>query len=122
MADHIKKYTFIPLQVNAYIHVIYNKYFFSFWGIKYLVVIGGIIGAFFIPEGQFAHTWMVFGMIGGFCFILIQLILIIDSAHTWAEKWVCKYEIYYLLYFKNYKKCIQIICTIYMRVIKTLAQ
>ncbi|XP_068629155.1 probable serine incorporator isoform X2 [Battus philenor] len=64
----------------------------GFWGIKYLVVIGGIIGAFFIPEGQFASTWMVFGMIGGFCFIIIQLILIIDFAHTWAEKWVSQYE------------------------------
>ncbi|KAG6462088.1 probable serine incorporator isoform X2 [Manduca sexta] len=64
----------------------------GFWGIKYLLVIGGIIGAFFIPEGQFASTWMVFGMIGGFCFIIIQLILIIDFAHTWAERWVSNYE------------------------------
>ncbi|XP_034841431.1 probable serine incorporator isoform X2 [Maniola hyperantus] len=64
----------------------------GFWGIKYLVVIGGIIGAFFIPEGSFASTWMVFGMIGGFCFILIQLILIIDFAHSWAERWVSNYE------------------------------
>ncbi|XP_045529860.1 probable serine incorporator isoform X2 [Pieris brassicae] len=64
----------------------------GFWGIKYLVVIGGIIGAFFIPEGQFASTWMVFGMIGGFCFIIIQLILIIDFAHSWAERWVSNYE------------------------------
>ncbi|OWR43247.1 probable serine incorporator isoform X2 [Danaus plexippus] len=64
----------------------------GFWGIKYLIVIGGIIGAFFIPEGSFASTWMVFGMIGGFCFIVIQLILIIDFAHSWAEKWVSNYE------------------------------
>ncbi|CAK1548481.1 unnamed protein product [Leptosia nina] len=64
----------------------------GFWGIKYLVVIGGVIGAFFIPEGQFASTWMVFGMIGGFCFIIIQLILIIDFAHSWAERWVSNYE------------------------------
>ncbi|XP_075982062.1 serine incorporator TMS1 isoform X4 [Anticarsia gemmatalis] len=64
----------------------------GFWGIKYLMVIGGIIGAFFIPEGQFASTWMVFGMIGGFGFIVIQLILIIDFAHSWAEKWVSNFE------------------------------
>ncbi|CAH0722656.1 unnamed protein product, partial [Brenthis ino] len=64
----------------------------GFWGIKYLLVIGGIIGAFFIPEGQFAYTWMIFGMIGGFGFIVIQLILIIDFAHSWAEKWVSNYE------------------------------
>ncbi|XP_048005330.1 probable serine incorporator isoform X5 [Leguminivora glycinivorella] len=64
----------------------------GFWGIKFLVVIGGVIGAFFIPEGSFASTWMVFGMIGGFCYIIIQLVLIIDFAHSWAERWVSNYE------------------------------
>lgn len=64
----------------------------GFWGIKYLLVIGGTIGAFFIPEGYFATTWMYFGMIGGFAFIIIQLILIIDFAHSWAEAWVDNYE------------------------------
>nr|CAI5866005.1 unnamed protein product [Callosobruchus analis] len=64
----------------------------GFWGIKYLVVIGGIIGAFFIPEGTFGITWMYFGMVGGFAFIIIQLILIVDLAHSWAEAWVGNYE------------------------------
>lgn len=64
----------------------------GFWGLKFLIVIGGIIGAFFIPEGSFGTTWMYFGMIGGFLFILIQLILIVDFAHTWAESWVGSYE------------------------------
>ncbi|XP_060516967.1 probable serine incorporator isoform X2 [Cylas formicarius] len=64
----------------------------GFWGLKYLLVIGGIIGAFFIPEGSFGVTWMWFGIVGGFLFILIQLILIIDFAHSWAEAWVGNYE------------------------------
>lgn len=64
----------------------------GFWGLKYLVLIGAIIGAFFIPHGQFGQVWMYFGMIGGFLFILIQLVLIIDFAHSWAEAWVDKYE------------------------------
>ncbi|XP_008210203.1 probable serine incorporator isoform X2 [Nasonia vitripennis] len=64
----------------------------GFWAIKYLLLIGGMIGAFFIPEGSFGITWMYFGMIGGFLFILIQLILIIDFAHTWADAWVGNYE------------------------------
>ena len=34
------------------------------------------------------EVWMYFGMIGGFLFIIIQLILIIDFAHSWAEAWV----------------------------------
>ncbi|XP_015113686.1 probable serine incorporator isoform X2 [Diachasma alloeum] len=64
----------------------------GFWAIKYLLIIGGIIGAFFIPERSFGPVWMYFGMFGGFFFILIQLILIIDFAHSWAESWVGNYE------------------------------
>jgi len=64
----------------------------GFWGIKYLLIIGGMIGAFFIPEGTFGEVWMYFGMVGGFLFILIQLILIIDFAHSWAEAWVGNFE------------------------------
>jgi len=62
------------------------------WGIKFLVVIGGMIGAFFIPNGAFEQVWMYFGLVGGFMFIVIQLILIIDFAHSWAEAWVGYYE------------------------------
>ncbi|KAK3913228.1 Serine incorporator 1 [Frankliniella fusca] len=65
----------------------------GFWGLKYLVVIALAVGAFFIPEdSRFATTWLYFGMIGGFLFIIIQLILIIDFAHSWAERWVSRYE------------------------------
>lgn len=64
----------------------------GFWGLKFLIVIGITIGAFFIPEGSFGTTWMWFGLIGGLAFILVQLILIVDFAHTWAEVWVSKYE------------------------------
>ncbi|XP_046668519.1 probable serine incorporator isoform X1 [Homalodisca vitripennis] len=64
----------------------------GFWGLKYLLVVAGTIGAFFIPEGSFGPTWMYFGMAGGFAFIIIQLVLIIDFAHSWAESWVGNYE------------------------------
>ncbi|CAG0898591.1 unnamed protein product [Cyprideis torosa] len=64
----------------------------GFWGLKYLLVIGGCVGAFFIPRGAFGSVWMYFGMVGGFLFILIQLVLILDFAHSWAESWVDRYE------------------------------
>jgi len=64
----------------------------GFWAIKFLIIIGGMIGSFFIPVGTFGEVWMYFGMIGGFLFILIQLVLIVDFAHSWAEAWVGNYE------------------------------
>ena len=35
---------------------------------------------------------MYFGMIGAFIFIIIQLVLIVDLAHSWNESWVGKME------------------------------
>lgn len=64
----------------------------GFWGIKYLIVIGFTVGAFFIPAGNFNTVWMWVGLTGGFAFILVQLVLIVDFAHTWAESWVGEYQ------------------------------
>merc|ERR1712112_652735 len=64
----------------------------GFWGIKYLIVIGSMIASFWIPDGSFGTVWMWFGLIGGFLLILIQLVLIIDFAHSWAEAWYGNYQ------------------------------
>ncbi|XP_058116251.1 serine incorporator 1 isoform X2 [Anopheles ziemanni] len=64
----------------------------GFWGIKFMIVVGIAIGAFFIPETGFGVAWMWVGLIGGFAFILVQLVYIIDFAHNWAEAWVSNYE------------------------------
>ncbi|XP_044016094.1 probable serine incorporator isoform X3 [Aphidius gifuensis] len=64
----------------------------GFWAIKFLLVIGIAIGAFFIEANWFGPVWMRFGMIGGLLYIFIQLILIVDFAHSWAESWVDHYE------------------------------
>ncbi|XP_072037836.1 serine incorporator 1-like isoform X2 [Amphiura filiformis] len=64
----------------------------GFWLFKILAIIGIIVGAFFIKAGTFERVWMYFGMIGAFIFIIIQLVLIVDLAHSWNESWVEKME------------------------------
>jgi len=46
-----------------------------------IVVVGGGVTAL-----------MVIGMIGAFMFILIQLVLLVDFAHAWNERWLGNYE------------------------------
>ncbi|CAF3778147.1 unnamed protein product [Rotaria sordida] len=60
----------------------------GFWGFKLLILIGLTIAAFFIPNDGFAQALMVFGLIGGFMFILVQLLLSIDFVHSWNESWI----------------------------------
>ena len=35
----------------------------------------------------FLAAWMYVGMIGGYLFILLQLVLLIDFAYNWSESW-----------------------------------
>ncbi|OCT94392.1 hypothetical protein XELAEV_18012063mg [Xenopus laevis] len=60
----------------------------GFWFFKFLILVGITVGAFYIPSGTFTIVWYYFGMVGGFLFILIQLILIIDLAHAWSQSWL----------------------------------
>lgn len=62
------------------------------WFVKIIMYIGLVIGAFKIPSGSFEEVFMIFGIIGGFLFIIMQLVLIIDFVHGWNESWVEKYE------------------------------
>lgn len=64
----------------------------GFWFFKVLALVGIVVGAFYIPNGLFEEVFMYFGMVGGFLFILMQLLLIIDFVHTWNESWVEKVE------------------------------
>lgn len=64
----------------------------GFWFFKALILIGITVGAFFIPNGTFEEVFMYFGMVGGFLFILMQLLLIVDFVHSWNESWVEKVE------------------------------
>lgn len=64
----------------------------GFWFFKFLILVGIAVGAFFIPNGTFATVWFYFGMVGSFCFIIIQLILLVDFAHSWNQSWLQRAE------------------------------
>ncbi|XP_041811707.1 serine incorporator 2 [Chelmon rostratus] len=62
----------------------------GFWFFKFLVLVGITVGAFFIPDGTFNTVWYYFGAAGSFIFIIIQLILLVDFAHSWNQSWLEK--------------------------------
>ncbi|CAI5452612.1 unnamed protein product [Caenorhabditis angaria] len=64
----------------------------GFWFFKYLLLTALIVMFFFIRSESLATPLMWIGMIGGFLFILIQLILIVDFAHGVADSLIESYE------------------------------
>ncbi|XP_063432588.1 probable serine incorporator [Mytilus trossulus] len=58
----------------------------GFWLWKFLLLIGCCAGGFFVPS-EYSIYWMYFGMVGGFVFILLQLILLVDFSHSWNANW-----------------------------------
>ncbi|XP_028590898.1 serine incorporator 3 isoform X1 [Podarcis muralis] len=64
----------------------------GFWFFKIAAIVGIMVGAFYIPEGPFTTALFAIGTCGAFCFILIQLVLLVDFAHSWNESWVERME------------------------------
>ncbi|KAJ7991427.1 hypothetical protein DPEC_G00283730 [Dallia pectoralis] len=64
----------------------------GFWFFKFLILVGITVGAFFIPDGTFNTVWFYFGLVGSFIFIIIQLILLVDFAHSWNQSWLERAE------------------------------
>uniref|UniRef100_A0A8B9FAL0 Serine incorporator 3 n=1 Tax=Amazona collaria TaxID=241587 RepID=A0A8B9FAL0_9PSIT len=60
----------------------------GFWFFKIAAIVAIMVGAFYIPEGSFTRAWFVIGICGAAAFILIQLVLLVDFAHSWNESWV----------------------------------
>jgi len=63
----------------------------GFWGIKVLILAAMCVGSFFIPNAFFEYYgWLA--LVASGIFILVQLVLLVDFAHSWAENWIEKNE------------------------------
>jgi len=63
----------------------------SWWSVKLIGLAAIMVASFFIPNPVFVpYGWIA--LIGSGIFILIQLILLVDFAHSWTENWVGKFE------------------------------
>jgi hypothetical protein len=63
----------------------------GWWFFKLLFMVVFVVVAFLIPPAAFVgYSWIA--LIGAFLFILVQLVLLVDLAHSLQERWVKNYE------------------------------
>jgi uncharacterized protein YxeA len=63
----------------------------GFWAIKIIVIVIITVGFFFIPNAGFVY-YGYFALGGSFLFIIVQVVLLIDMAHSWSESWIKNYQ------------------------------
>eukprot|EP01094_Clydonella_sp_ATCC50884_P005194 TRINITY_DN1415_c0_g1_i1.p1 TRINITY_DN1415_c0_g1~~TRINITY_DN1415_c0_g1_i1.p1 ORF type:complete len:443 (+),score=127.09 TRINITY_DN1415_c0_g1_i1:52-1329(+) len=63
----------------------------GWWPVKFVFLGVAAVGSFLIPNTVFeVYAWIA--VFGAGLFLLIQLVLLIDFAHTWSETWIGKWE------------------------------
>lgn len=63
----------------------------GWWFFKFLAIIITVVITFFVPSKAYiGYGWIA--LIGAGLFILLQLILLVDFAHSWNESWVYRFE------------------------------
>lgn len=57
-----------------------------------LVIVGAVIGFFFIPRDGLDYAGMILSAIGGFIFIMLQLLILFDLASKINKGCLSSYE------------------------------
>eukprot|EP00835_Amoeboradix_gromovi_P001995 NODE_103_length_20051_cov_0.229401.p7 type:complete len:431 gc:universal NODE_103_length_20051_cov_0.229401:12933-14225(+) len=65
----------------------------GWWGPKLIIYFGLIVAAFFIPNEFIVFYSNYIAIIGAFLFVLIQLVLLTDMAHTFTERMIENWDI-----------------------------
>jgi hypothetical protein len=63
----------------------------GWWGLKLLGLVVFMVLSFLIPNPFFKY-WGWFSMFGSVLFVFVQLVMLIDFAHSWSESWIRKHE------------------------------
>jgi hypothetical protein len=64
----------------------------GWWGPKFIVWFGLMVGFLFIPTENFLAVYPWISLVGSIIFTLIQLFMLVDFAHSWNDSWVAKYH------------------------------
>lgn len=65
----------------------------GYWMLKLVLLVLILVAAFHIPRHtEFGRLWLYAGLTGGFLFIMIQILLVIDFAHSWSISWAEKVD------------------------------
>eukprot|EP01087_Luapelamoeba_hula_P021513 TRINITY_DN753_c0_g1_i1.p1 TRINITY_DN753_c0_g1~~TRINITY_DN753_c0_g1_i1.p1 ORF type:complete len:442 (+),score=52.13 TRINITY_DN753_c0_g1_i1:54-1379(+) len=63
----------------------------GWWSLKFLVIAGLVVVAYVIPNVFFVYFGWI-ALFGAAIFIIIQLMLLVDFAYTWANAWIANYD------------------------------
>lgn len=61
------------------------------WGLKLVLLVVGIIVTMFMPNPIFM-VWAWIAISGAAVFLILQLILLVDFAHSWTESWIANWD------------------------------
>ena len=78
----------VVFALDLVLSVIDPHFFDNWWVVKFFIFIGLCVAFYYADASVFDHNgYAWFARIGGFLFIMMQQVILLDFAMTWGEKW-----------------------------------